>query len=121
LRQKRMIPVIARIRAKSLAEFGDLVEHSGEEYIYVLEGAIAVHTAFYDPVILQSGESIYVDSNMGHAYVAERCEEATVLAVCSSAEESLMESLMSLHGDGVPVARTKVSQPALRQGKARKR
>ena len=129
LRQKRMIPVIARIRAKSLAEFGDLVEHSGEEYIYVLEGAIAVHTAFYDPVILKSGESIYVDSNMGHAYVAERCEEATVLAVCSSAEESLMESLMSLHGDGTRTAHTKSSQPtarliprpAARRAKARKR
>ena len=129
LRQKRMIPVIARIRAKSLAEFGDLVEHSGEEYIYVLEGAIAVHTAFYDPVILKSGESIYVDSNMGHAYVAERCEEATVLAVCSSAEESLMESLMSLHGDGTRTAHTKSSQPTARpivrptarRAKARKR
>ena len=120
LRQKRMIPVIARIRAKSLAEFGDLVQHSGEEYIYVLEGAIAVHTAFYDPVILKSGESIYVDSNMGHAYVAEGCEEATVLGVCSSAEESLMESLMSLHGDGVRVGR-KLSQPIARQGRARKR
>ena len=125
LRQKRMIPVIARIRAKSLAEFGDLVEHSGEEYIYVLEGAIAVHTAFYDRVVLKAGESIYVDSNMGHAYVAEGCEEATVLAVCSSAEESLMESLMSLHGDKVPAPRTKSSQPTprpptLRQGKARK-
>jgi transcriptional regulator with XRE-family HTH domain len=121
LRQKRMIPVIARIRAKSLAEFGDLVQHSGEEYIYVLEGAITVHTSFYDPVILKSGESIYVDSNMGHAYVAEGCEEATVLAVCSSAEESLMESLMSLHGDGLRVGRTKSSPPAPRQGRGRKR
>jgi transcriptional regulator with XRE-family HTH domain len=121
LRQKRMIPVIARIRAKSLAEFGDLVQHSGEEYIYVLEGAITVHTSFYDPVILKSGESIYVDSNMGHAYVAEGCEEATVLAVCSSAEESLMESLMSLHGDGLRVGRTKSSAPAARQGRGRKR
>ena len=115
LRQKRMIPVIARIRAKSLAEFGDLVQHSGEEYIYVLEGAIAVHTAFYDPVILKSGESIYVDSNMGHAYVAEGCEEATVLGVCSSAEESLMESLMSLHGDGVRVGAPRAGSAAARR------
>ena len=99
LRRKRMIPVIGRIRAKSLAEFGELIQHSGEEYIYVLEGAIAVHTSFYDPVILKVGESIYVDSTMGHAYVAEGCDEATVLAVCSSAEESLMESLLSLHGE----------------------
>ena len=122
LRRKRMIPIYTRIRARSLAEFGELVQHSGEEYIYVLEGAIAVHTAFYDPVILKSGESIYVDSNMGHAYVAEGCEEATVLAMCSSAEESLMESLMSLHGDGVLLEPAKSAQPAARRGKtARKR
>jgi transcriptional regulator with XRE-family HTH domain len=118
LRRKRMIPIYTRIRARSLAEFGELVQHSGEEYIYVLEGAIAVHTAFYDTVILKSGESIYVDSNMGHAYIAEGCEEATVLAMCSSAEESLMESLMSLHGDAVLVEPAKVSQPVGRQGKA---
>jgi transcriptional regulator with XRE-family HTH domain len=99
LRRKRMIPVFTRIRAKSLEEFGELVHHSGEEYIYVLEGSITVHTEFYDPVVLRSGESIYVDSNMGHAYVAEGCDEATVLAVCSSPDESLLESLMSLHGD----------------------
>ena len=118
LRRKRMIPIFTRIRARSLAEFGELVQHSGEEYIYVLEGAIAVHTAFYDTVILKSGESIYVDSNMGHAYVAEGCDEATVLAMCSSAEESLMESLMSLHGDGVLVDPAKSAQPAARRGKA---
>ncbi len=100
LRRKRMIPVFARIRAKSLEEFGELVRHSGEEYIYVLEGGITVHTEFYDPVSLKTGESIYVDSNMGHAYVADGCDEATVLAVCSSSDEGLMESLMSLHGDG---------------------
>lgn len=100
LRRKRMIPVFARIRAKSLEEFGELVHHSGEEYVYVLEGGITVHTEFYDPVVLKSGESIYVDSNMGHAYTAEGCDEATVLAVCSSPDESLMESLMSLHGNG---------------------
>lgn len=99
LRRKRMIPVIGRIRAKTLEEFGALMRHSGEEYIYVLQGAITVHTEFYDPVVLKSGESIYVDSTMGHAYVAEGCEEAMVLAVCSSADESLMESLISLYGD----------------------
>jgi hypothetical protein len=38
---------------------------------------------------------------MGHAYLAaEGCEEALVLAVCSSSDEGLLESLYSLHGDG---------------------
>jgi len=100
LRRKRMIPVYTRIRAKSLEEFGELVHHPGEEYIYVVEGAITAHTEFYDPIELHAGESIYIDSTMGHAYVAAQgCHEAVVLAVCSSADEGLLESLYSLHGE----------------------
>src|SRR5580658_8889926 len=91
LRRKRMIPIITHIRAKSAEEFGELVRHSGEEYIYVLQGRVKVHTEFYDSVVLEPGESIYIDSNMGHAYVtADGCEEATVLGVCSSTDEGLM-------------------------------
>ena len=98
LRRKRMIPVVAKIRARSLEQFGELVSHPGEEFVFVLSGQIVVHTEFYDPVTLGEGESIYLDSTMGHAYVAaEGCEEATVMAVNSAAEEGLMESLMSLH------------------------
>ena len=98
LRQKRMVPILTRIRAKSLEEFGDLVSHSGEEYIHVLEGTIIVHTEFYDPVTLKTGEAIYIDSNMGHAYVAaEDCEEALVLGVCASNDDALVTSLMQMH------------------------
>ena len=110
LRRKRMIPILTRIRAKSAQEFGDLVRHSGEEYIYVLKGGIKVLTEFYDPVNLNVGESIYLDSNMGHAYVtAEGCDEATVLGVCSSTDESLLDSLMSLHGDVSPALPPKLA------------
>jgi transcriptional regulator with XRE-family HTH domain len=99
LRRKRMIPLITNIRAKTVEQFGGLVRHSGEEYIYVLDGRIEIHTEFYDPVVLEKGESIYIDSQMGHAYVvAEGCEQATVLGICSSADEDLMSSLMNLHG-----------------------
>ena len=99
LRQKRMIPIITRIRAHSASEFGELVRHQGEEFIYVLEGAIEIHTEFYDPVSLKTGQGIYLDSSMGHAYVvAAGFEEALVLGVCSSADDGLMDSLMSLHG-----------------------
>ena len=99
LRQKRMIPIITRIRAHSAREFGDLVRHQGEEFIFVLEGEVEIHTEFYDPVALKTGQGIYLDSSMGHAYVvAEGFEEALVLGVCSSADDGLMDSLMSLHG-----------------------
>ena len=99
LRKKRMIPIVTRIRARSASEFGDLVRHHGEEFIYVIEGTIEVHSEFYDPVTLSAGEGIYLDSNMGHAYVAaDGCDEAVVLGVCSSADGGLMDSLMNLHG-----------------------
>lgn len=99
LRQKRMIPIITRIRARSASEFGDLVRHQGEEFIYVIEGEVEIHTEFYDTVALTAGQGIYLDSSMGHAYVvAEGCDEALVLGVCSSADDGLMDSLMSLHG-----------------------
>lgn len=101
LRKKRMVPVFTKVRAKTLEEFGNLVVHAGEEFIYVLDGTVEVHTEFYDPVILRTGESIYLDSNMGHAYLAaEGCSEATLLGICSSADERLIESLMSLQANG---------------------
>ncbi|WP_235913334.1 helix-turn-helix domain-containing protein [Croceibacterium salegens] len=99
LRQKRMIPIITRIRKHTAAEFGELVRHHGEEFIYVIKGSIEVHTEFYDPVTIEEGEGIYLDSSMGHAYLtATGCEEAVVLGVCSSADDGLMDSLMHLHG-----------------------
>lgn len=119
LRRKRMIPVLTRIRAKSLSEFGDLVRHSGEEYVHVLDGGIIVHSEFYDPITLAVGEGIYIDSNMGHAYIAaDGCDEALVLGVCSSSDESLMSSLMTLHestSDDESVAEASASAPRVRR------
>ena len=98
LRRKRMIPVITKIRAKTPQEFGELVHHPGEEFIYVLRGRVVVNTEFYDPVVIGEGQSIYIDSSMGHAYLAaEGCDEAEVLGVMSSGGEDLQESLMSIH------------------------
>ena len=98
LRRKRMIPVLTKIRATSAEEFGDLVHHTGEEFIYVLSGRVTVHTEFYDPVTLGPGEALYIDSSMGHAYVAaDGCEEAEVLGVMSSPDEELMEKMLHIH------------------------
>jgi transcriptional regulator with XRE-family HTH domain len=100
LRRKRMVPVYTKIRAKSAEQFGDLVRHSGEEFLYVVSGTVQVQTEFYDPVTLRPGQSLYIDSSMGHAYLAaEDCDEAEVLAVMSSSEEELMEHLFTIHDE----------------------
>lgn len=48
--------------------------------------------------MLDEGQSIYIDSNMGHPYLAaDGCEEAEVLGVMSSADEELMQALLNIH------------------------
>ncbi len=96
LREKRMVPILSRVHAKSLAEFGELVHHEGEEFAYVLEGTVEVHLQFYTPVIVQAGQGIYIDSAMGHAYLAKDCESALMMVVCSSDERTLQTELMDL-------------------------
>jgi transcriptional regulator with XRE-family HTH domain len=93
LLHKRLIPIIVDIRARSLEEFGELVRHSGEEYIYVLEGEIEVHTSAYAPVRLKAGDSIYFDSTMGHAYIAASGGPCRVLGVCSGTESQMIAAV----------------------------
>jgi transcriptional regulator with XRE-family HTH domain len=96
LREKRMVPIITRIRAHDIKEFGELLRHQGEEFIFVLEGTIEVHLQFYTSVTLSAGQGIYLDSSMGHAYTAKDCESALVMAVCSSEDPNLARDLISL-------------------------
>ena len=96
LREKRMVPILTRIRAHDIAEFGEPVRHQGEEFVFVLEGAIEVHTQFYTSVVLKAGQGVYLDSTMGHAYVAKDCESALVLGVCSGEDRNLAGELIGL-------------------------
>ncbi len=105
LRRKRMVPILSYIRAKTVAEFGQLVRHSGEEWFYVLEGRVDVHTEYYDTISLEAGQSIYIDSNMGHAYVVGAgCDQAIIVGACAGDGEDQMNELISVHADVEPAA-----------------
>lgn len=92
LKTKRLLPVLVRIKARSIAEFGELVRHEGEEFIYVLRGKIELHSEFYATVVLNVGEYAYLDSTMGHAYVSGTDEDAEILCICAGQ--------VSFDGDG---------------------
>ncbi len=49
----------------------------------VLQGEIQLYTEFYEPLQLAQGDSIYFDSDMGHALVSVSEEDAVVLSVCT--------------------------------------
>lgn len=81
--RKQMLPYRARIRARTLEEFGGWVRHDGEEFLYVLTGIIRLFTEFYEPQELRRGDSAYYDASMGHNLISVSPEDATVLWVTS--------------------------------------
>jgi transcriptional regulator with XRE-family HTH domain len=83
LTQKAMLPYRAHIRARSMDEFDGWVRHDGEEFLYVLTGAIKLFTEFYEPVEMKRGDSAYYDAAMGHNVVSISTEDATILWVTS--------------------------------------
>jgi transcriptional regulator with XRE-family HTH domain len=92
LSRKQMVPIVVKIHATSIEEFGPLVRHGGEEWIYVTKGEIEVHSEFYQPERLLAGDSIYLDSRMGHAYISKSKGGAEVVSVCSAPEAELVEN-----------------------------
>jgi len=91
LLNKQVVPIIAEIHTRSLKEFGELIRHGGEEYAYVLEGTIDLYTDLYAPTRLETGDSIYFDSGMGHAYIAVSEGVCRVLSVCSADHGAALE------------------------------
>jgi transcriptional regulator with XRE-family HTH domain len=95
LRKKIITPIIVDVKASSIEEFGPLITHDGEEFVYVISGSIVVHTSFYEPTRIDAGGGHYLDSQMGHAYVrAAGCDSARILAVCASKSEGLNQALI---------------------------
>lgn len=83
LATKAFTPLLTRVRARRLEDFGRLEGHGGEEFFFVLEGSVVLHTAHYAPVLLRKGDSSYFDSSMGHALVSVSEEDALILWIAT--------------------------------------
>jgi transcriptional regulator with XRE-family HTH domain len=117
LLNKRLVPIIAEPHARSLAEFGELVRHQGEEFVYVLEGTVDLHTDLYAPARLQAGDSMYFDSGMGHAYIAVGLKRCRVLSICTATQSQLIEALGADHGNNATTRKRTRAQPVTKKTK----
>ncbi len=88
---KRLTPIMARIHARTPAEFAGLFSHAGEEYFLVLRGRVAVHTEDRQPVVLEEGDSLYLDSRIGHVYVNAGEGEAQGICICTGPDRAGVE------------------------------
>jgi transcriptional regulator with XRE-family HTH domain len=93
---KRIVPIAIDISANSVSAVSDLWSHEGEEFVYVLEGAIRLHTEFYEAEVLEAGDCAYFDSTMEHAYVSASERPARLLVMCSSATPNLAQTLRDM-------------------------
>ena len=87
LANKHMHPVIDFVSATSLEEIGGLAHHGGEEFLFVLDGTLVLHTAHYAPLTLEAGDSIYFDGSMPHAYLTPDGVETQILVINSAKQD----------------------------------
>ena len=81
---KKMHPAINIATTSSIEEAGGLSRHEGEEYLHVLAGKLSFISEFYEPLLLEAGDSVYFDSNMGHAYLSADGAPVTILVVATT-------------------------------------
>jgi transcriptional regulator with XRE-family HTH domain len=113
---KKMTPMIGTITSRTLAESNGLLRHEGEEFSYVLEGRLELHTEFYSPLVLDVGGSVYFDSTMGHAYTSVGEQTLRVLCVCTTPEHVLEHSMRADETpEGGPVPEERVPRARMRR------
>lgn len=76
---KSMVPFLSTITAREFEDFDGWSRHPGEEFVYVLSGAVRLFTEFYSPVDIAAGDCWYIDSRMGHRVISISEEDAQVL------------------------------------------
>lgn len=92
--RKAFIPLRARIKAHQQLEGDQLPAHEGEEWVFVLSGAVTLHSEHYEPLQLRQGDSVYFDSRSGHLLISSGDEDAEVIWVCSH-----RDAMSRVHGE----------------------
>jgi transcriptional regulator with XRE-family HTH domain len=100
LLKKQITPILCEYRSRSIEEFGPLMRHEGEEFLYVIDGELELHTEYYAPLILKPGESTYFDSRMGHAYVSRGAKPCHALSICTAPDPVEMRQSAAATANG---------------------
>ena len=89
---KALQPTLIRV-PKGRQQPGVMSTHGGEEFLYVLRGTIRFYMDPYSPTILKPDDSVHFDSLMRRAIAAVGDEDAWVLSVRLSEEETVANTM----------------------------
>lgn len=81
LKDRRMVPFVTTVKARSSHQFEKPASHRGEEFIYVLDGSVVFVSDAYSEIRLSAGDSLYFDSRLGHLCYSATDRNATLLWV----------------------------------------
>jgi len=80
---KAMTPILATIFSRQTEEFTEYIKHPGQEFAFVLAGAVRIVFENGNTIHLKKNDAAYFDSSIGHVYLSSSKSPARVLAVCS--------------------------------------
>lgn len=80
---KVMTPLVATVHSREVDDFTEFIKHPGQEFAYVLSGAVTIQFENGQRINLKRNEAAYFDSSIGHVYLTTSRTPARVLAVCS--------------------------------------
>lgn len=93
---KRIIPIRVEVRATEPEQMGGLSSHVGEEFVEVLQGRMRLYSEYYEPIELEPGDSVYLDSTMKHGYLSVGDQPCVIMVMCSSATPNLAQTLREI-------------------------
>lgn len=113
LRNKQFVPIFATITARGIVNSDQLLGHAGEEFIFVVDGAVNLFTSEYECIRLEKGDSCYFDSRMGHSCTSADDGDAKVVWICSSvdAERRIQDQL-----NAAPKSRERITKASREAG-----
>lgn len=79
------------VTGRSLEETGGWRSHAGEEFLQILSGSLILYTQHYEPLLLETGDSILFDGEMEHGYVCHG-DAPTLLFMSNSVRQSIPAS-----------------------------
>jgi transcriptional regulator with XRE-family HTH domain len=92
LRHRLMLPAEFDVGTPKVADHDiEMMDVVGQRFAYVVEGPVDFLCEQYEPVTLQTGDAIYIDSAMPHAFVTRDGRRARIVTVLASANPEYLE------------------------------
>ncbi|RUX99551.1 cupin domain-containing protein [Mesorhizobium sp. M2A.F.Ca.ET.040.01.1.1] len=84
LLDKKMTPIRSCVTARSPSDYGSWPVSDAEIFVTVVKGTMIVHSQIYEPLTLQTGDSLYYDASTPHVWLSQGPDDAEVIWVIAS-------------------------------------